>query len=292
MSPRVLPFLEPESCTWTYLVWDPDSATAAIIDPVLDFDAKSGNTSTASAQQVLDAAKQRGLRVEWILETHAHADHLSAGHWLREQLPGARLAIGQGIREVQTTFRALFNLGDQLAVDGSQFDHLFADGEAFQLGALGAEVIATPGHTDDSVSYRIGDALFVGDTLFMPDGGSARCDFPGGSADRLYSSIQRLFALPDSTRLFVCHDYSPGGRDAACETTVGAQRDANIHLGGGRSQAEFVAMREARDATLAMPQLILPSVQVNIRAGQLPEPESNGVRYLKLPLNQFPGAPS
>jgi len=292
MSPRVLPFLEPESCTWTYLVWDPDSATAAIIDPVLDFDAKSGNTSTASAQQVLDAAKQRGLRVKWILETHAHADHLSAGHWLREQLPGARLAIGQGIREVHTTFRALFNLGDQLAVDGSQFDHLFADGEAFQLGALGAEVIATPGHTDDSVSYRIGDALFVGDTLFMPDGGSARCDFPGGSADRLYSSIQRLFALPDSTRLFVCHDYSPGGRDAACETTVGAQRDANIHLGGGRSQAEFVAMREARDATLAMPQLILPSVQVNIRASQLPEPESNGVRYLKLPLNQFPGAPS
>lgn len=287
MRPEVLPFFDEDSCTWTYLVWDAASLRAAIIDPVLDFDEKSGSTSTETAQQLLAAVHERQLQVDWILETHAHADHLSAGHWLREQLPGARLAIGEGIRQVQKTFRPIFNLGQHFPVDGSQFDHLFGDGERFAIGALEAEVIATPGHTNDSVSYRIGDAVFVGDTLFMPDGGSARCDFPGGSAARLYASIQRLFQLPASTRVFVCHDYSPGGRPAACETTVEAQREANIHVGAGRSEAEFVHMRETRDASLPMPRLILPAVQVNIRAGALPEPEDNGVRYLKLPIDQF-----
>lgn len=291
MKPLVQPFFDDDSGTWTYLVSDPAGSTAAIIDPVLDFDPKSGNTSTTSAQCVLDAAAGAGLRVEWILETHAHADHLSAGHWLRTQCPGSRLAIGEGIRAVQKTFQQVFNLGEHFPVDGSQFDHLFTDGERFGLGALDVEVIATPGHTNDSVSYRIGDAVFVGDTLFMPDGGSARCDFPGGSAARLYRSIQRLFALPDATRLFVCHDYSPGGRAPECETTVHAQRSHNIHVGESRTEAEFIAMREARDATLPMPRLILPAVQINIRAGQLPEPEDNGVRYLKLPLDRFPGVP-
>lgn len=291
MNPKVLPFFDDDSCTWTYLVSDPANGAAAIIDPVLGFDPKSGNTATDSAQKVLDAVREGGLRLEWILETHAHADHLSAGHWLREQCPGAKLAIGEGIRQVQATFREIFNLGEHFPVDGSQFDRLFADGERFAIGGLEVEVIATPGHTNDSVSYRSGDAVFVGDTLFMPDGGSARCDFPGGSAARLYRSIQRLFDLPDDTRLFVCHDYSPGGRRPACETSVGAERAANIHVGAGRSEADFVAMREARDATLPMPRLILPAVQVNIRAGQLPEPEDNGVRYLKLPLDRFPGVP-
>ncbi|MCG6118621.1 MAG: MBL fold metallo-hydrolase [Aquimonas sp.] len=291
MRPEVLPFFDDDSSTWTYLVWDAATSRAAIIDPVLDFDEKSGNTALDSAQRLLAAVRERQLQVDWILETHAHADHLSAGHWLRDQLPGARLAIGEGIREVQKTFRPIFNLGQHFPVDGSQFDQLFADGERFGIGGLKAQVIATPGHTNDSVSYLIGDAVFVGDTLFMPDGGSARCDFPGGSAGRLYASIRRLFELPDETRVFVCHDYSPGGREAACETTVAAQREANIHVGGGRSEAEFVQMREARDATLPMPRLILPAVQVNIRAGALPEPEDNGVRYLKLPVDQFPGVP-
>jgi glyoxylase-like metal-dependent hydrolase (beta-lactamase superfamily II) len=283
MNPDVLPFRDSDSGTWTYLVSDPQSQAAAIIDPVLQFDEKSGSTRTTAAEQVLATVRERGLKVEWLLETHAHADHLSAGHFLRGQLPGARLAIGAGIRAVQRAFRDLF--------DGSQFDRLFADGERFALGGMEVEVIATPGHTSDSVSYRIGDAVFVGDTLFMPDGGSARCDFPGGSAATLYASIQRLFALPDSTRVFVCHDYCPGGREAACETTVAEQRESNIHVGAGRDAASFVGLREARDATLAMPRLMLPAVQVNIRAGALPAPEANGIAYLKLPLNQFPGMP-
>jgi glyoxylase-like metal-dependent hydrolase (beta-lactamase superfamily II) len=291
MRADVLPFFDDDSSTWTYLVSDPTTRRAAIIDPVLDFDSKSGNTDTSSARKLLAAVDAAGLTVDWILETHAHADHLSAGHWLKQQMPGARLAIGEGIREVQTTFRAIFNLGERFPVDGSQFDHLFEDGERFCIGQLEAEVLNTPGHTNDSVSYRIGDALFVGDSLFMPDGGTARCDFPGGSAARLYASIQRLFALPEDTRVFVCHDYAPGGRAPACETTIAAQRDANTHVGGGRDVDSFVEMREARDATLPMPRLILPSVQINIRAGQLPEPEGNGLRYLKLPLNAFPGVP-
>lgn len=287
MRPTVVPFFHSESCTWTYLVSDPDTRHAAIVDPVLDFDTKAGRTSTRSAQQVVDRARADGLDVRWILETHAHADHLSAGQWLKGECPNATLAIGEGIRIVQETFRPIFNLGEHFPVDGSQFDRLFADGDRFAIGELEAEVIAVPGHTNDSVAYRIGDALFVGDSIFMPDGGTARCDFPGGDAHRLYRSIQRLFALPNDTRVFVCHDYAPGGREYACETTIAAQKAGNIHIRDGVSEDAFVAMRTARDATLAMPALLLPSVQVNIRAGHLPEPDDNGVRYLKLPIDRF-----
>jgi glyoxylase-like metal-dependent hydrolase (beta-lactamase superfamily II) len=286
-APLVTPFFHAQSHTFAYLVRDPDSRAAAIIDPCLDFDPKAGRTGTASAQAMLDTVRAEGLEVGWILETHAHADHLSAGHWLKQQLPGARLAIGEGIREVQKTFRAIFNLGEHFPADGTPFDHLFADGERFAVGGVEVRVIAVPGHTNDSVAYLAGDALFTGDSLFMPDGGTARCDFPGGSAARLYASIQRLYALPDATRVFVCHDYGPGGRPEACETTIGAQKAANIHVRAGVDEAAFVAMREARDATLEMPALILPAVQVNIRAGELPPPEANGVRYLKLPIDQF-----
>jgi glyoxylase-like metal-dependent hydrolase (beta-lactamase superfamily II) len=287
MNPQVTPFFHKPSNTWTYVVFDPVTRAAAVIDPCLDFDAKSGRTGVASPTQLIEFLSENGLDLAWILETHAHADHLSAGRWLKSQLPQARLAIGQGICEVQRTFKPVFNLGDEFVANGGQFDHLFADGEQFRIGSLRAQVIATPGHTNDSVSYRIGDALFVGDTLFMPDGGSARCDFPGGSAARLYQSIQRLYQLPDETRVFVCHDYGPNGRDFRCETSIGAQKAANIHLRSDIPEAEFVRLREARDRTLEMPTLILPSIQVNIRAGELPEPEGNGVRYLKLPLDQF-----
>lgn len=287
MNPRVQPFFHDGSNTWSYVVTEPDGKAAAIIDPVLDFDIKAGRTSTRSAQSLLDFARERGLDVQWILETHAHADHLSAGDWLKTQLPGARLAIGEGIRTVQKTFRPIFNLGEHFPVDGSQFDHLFEADEVFRIGALEARVIPVPGHTSDSNAYLVGDALFTGDSLFMPDGGTARCDFPGGSAATLYRSIQRLFELPDATRVFVCHDYGPGGRDVACETTIGEQKRGNIHVRAGTSEAQFVEMREARDATLAMPTLILPSVQTNIRAGALPPPEDNGVRYLKIPLDQL-----
>jgi glyoxylase-like metal-dependent hydrolase (beta-lactamase superfamily II) len=287
MTPAVTPFFHADSWTWSYVVADPESRQAAIIDPVLDFDAKSGRTSTTSAQQLVDHILDQSLDVRWLLETHAHADHLSAGHWLKSQCPQAKLAIGEGIRKVQKTFRPIFNLGEHFPADGSQFDHLFADGERFALGGIEAEVIAAPGHTNDSVAYRIGDALFVGDSIFMPDGGTARCDFPGGDARMLYRSIHRLFALPDDTRVFVCHDYAPGGRAYACETTIAAQKLGNIHVRDGVSEDDFVSVRTARDATLAMPALLLPSVQINIRAGQLPDPEDNGVRYLKLPLDQF-----
>ncbi|MFZ2753460.1 MAG: MBL fold metallo-hydrolase [Lysobacteraceae bacterium] len=287
MTLAVTPFFHADSWTWSHVVADPRSRQAAIIDPVLDFDAKSGRTSMTSAQQLVDHVRAQSLEVRWLLETHAHADHLSAGHWLKSQYPQAKLAIGEGIRKVQKTFRPIFNLGEHFPIDGSQFDHLFADGERFTLGGIEAEVIAVPGHTNDSVAFRIGDALFVGDSIFMPDGGTARCDFPGGDARTLYRSIHRLFALPDDTRVFVCHDYAPGGRAYACETTIAAQKASNIHMHTGVSEDDFVAVRTARDATLAMPALLLPSVQVNIRAGQLPEPEDNGVRYLKLPLDQF-----
>ena len=287
MRPTIAPFFHAESWTWSYLVADPATRQAAIVDPVLDFDTKAGRTGTVSAQQVVDRARADGLDVRWILETHAHADHLSAGQWLKMQCPNATLAIGEGIRSVQKTFRPIFNLGEHFPIDGSQFDRLFADGDRFALGEIDAEVIAVPGHTNDSVAYRIGDAVFVGDSIFMPDGGTARCDFPGGDAHRLYRSIQRLFALPDDTRVFVCHDYAPGGRAYACETSIAAQKAGNIHVREDVSEDEFVAMRTARDATLAMPALLLPSVQVNIRAGHLPETEDNGVRYLKLPIDQF-----
>lgn len=283
----ITPFFHTGSSTWTYLVADPSSASALVIDPVLDFNSASGRTGTRSAQAVLDAVRQQGCELKWILETHAHADHLSAGAWLRSVVPGARIGIGEGIRAVQQTFRSVFNLGDGFAVDGSQFDHLFHDGEQFDVGGLRVEVIATPGHTSDSVSYLIGDAVFVGDSLFMPDGGTARCDFPGGSAATLYASIRRLYALPDDSRVFVCHDDGPGGRAVASQTSIGAEKSSNIHLTAETSETDFIALREARDATLSMPALILPSVQVNIRAGALPEFEPNGVRYLKLPLDSL-----
>jgi glyoxylase-like metal-dependent hydrolase (beta-lactamase superfamily II) len=287
MRSTVTPFFHSDSCTWSYVVADPATRQAAIIDPVLDFDTKSGRTSTTSAERLLYHVRAQSLDLRWILETHAHADHLSAGHWLKMRYPDAQLAIGEGICEVQKTFRPIFNLGAHVPVDGSQFDHLFADGERFAIGDIQADVMAVPGHTNDSVAYRIGDAVFVGDSIFMPDGGTARCDFPGGDAHRLYRSIQRLFALPDDTRVFVCHDYAPGGRAYACETTIAAQKIGNIHVRCSIDEDTFVAMRTARDATLAMPALLLPAVQVNIRAGQLPEPEDNGVRYLKLPIDRF-----
>ena len=286
MRPQVDAFFHADSNTWSYVVHAPGNAAAAVIDPVLDFDAAAGRISTASAQALLDHVATHGFDVQWILETHAHADHLSAGHWLKSRWPAARLAIGDGICSVQKKFSAVFNLGDHVPTDGSQFDHLFADGDRFAIGGIQARVIAVPGHTSDSNAYLIGDALFTGDSLFMPDAGTARCDFPGGDAATLYRSIQRLYAtLPGTTRVFVCHDYGPGGRPVACETTLAAQRAGNIHVRDGVAEAGFVAMRKARDATLAMPALILPAVQVNIRAGALPEPEDNGVRYLKIPLD-------
>ena len=285
-TPVVVPFFHRDSNTWSYVVRDPASSAAAIIDPVLDFDAKAGRTSTSSAQAIVDHVAMEKLDVRWLVETHAHADHLSAAHWLKTtHFPAATLAIGEGIRTVQKAFRPIFNLGDHFPVDGSQFDHLFIDNETFAIGDLQARVIAVPGHTSDSNAFLIGDALFTGDSLFMPDGGTARCDFPGGSAAVLYRSIQRLYALPDDTRVFVCHDYGPGGRPVACETTIGEQKRANIHVRDGVDEADFVRLRDARDATLAMPTLILPAVQTNIRAGALPDPEDNGVRYLKLPID-------
>lgn len=278
-------FFHRESCTFSYLVADPATKRAALIDPVLDFELTSCRTSTASAQALLDRAAQRGWRIDWLLETHAHADHLSAGHWLRQQLPQAQLAIGAGIVQVQRHFARVFNLGAAFRADGSQFDRLLADDERFPLGGIECRAIAVPGHTPDSLAYLIGDALFVGDSIFMPDGGTARCDFPGGDAATLYRSIQRLFQLPAVTRVFVCHDYQPGGRELRHETRIGAQQRDNIHVGGGVSEGEFVRRRRERDATLAAPKLLLPAIQVNIRAGALPAPEGNGLRYLKLPLD-------
>lgn len=286
--PIVEAFFHADSSTWSYVVSDPEGRAAAIIDPVLDFDAASGRTSTTSAEALLDYIDAHALQVAWLLETHAHADHLSASHWLRSiHFPNARIAIGAGITAVQKNFRSIFNLGEHFPIDGSQFDHLFNDGETFAIGALQAQVIAVPGHTSDSNAFLIGDALFVGDSLFLPDGGTARCDFPGGDAATLHQSIQRLYALPESTRVFVCHDYAPGGREHRYETTIGEQKRRNIHLRADTSMQDFVQLREARDATLAMPNLILPAVQVNIRAGALPEPEGNGVRYLKIPVDRI-----
>ncbi len=285
-GPRVFPFHHAATGTWSYVVADPATRRAAIVDPVLDYEAASGRTSTAAAQALVDCVREHALAVEWLLETHAHADHLSAAHWLQSHhFAKARIAIGEGIRTVQETFRPIFNLGEHFPADGSQFDRLLSDGETFAIGALQVQVIAVPGHTSDSSAYLVGDALFTGDSLFMPDGGTARCDFPGGSARVLYRSIQRLFQLPPQTRVFVCHDYGPGGREPACQTSIGEQMRSNIHVRAGTSEDQFVQMREQRDAALAMPALILPAVQVNIRAGALPTAEDNGVRYLKIPLD-------
>ncbi|CAG2160679.1 MBL fold metallo-hydrolase [Cupriavidus numazuensis] len=284
MQPTIQPFFDPATWTVTYVVYQEGRPECVIIDSVLDYDPKSGRTSTASADKVIAFMREWGLRVEWILETHAHADHLSAAPYLKRQL-GGRIAIGQNIRRVQGVFKKLFNLEPEFRLDGSQFDHLFEDGETFAIGGLTGKAIHVPGHTPADMAYQIGDAVFVGDTLFMPDVGTARCDFPGGCAHELYRSIRRLLELPDETRLFMCHDYPPEGRVPMWETTVRDQRKRNIHVCDGVSEDQFVDMRKARDATLAMPTLILPSVQVNIRAGELPPPEGNGVRYLKIPLN-------
>ncbi len=283
MHPQVTPFFHAASSTWSYVVSDSGSRGAAVIDPVLDFDYPSGALATVSADAIIAHVRGAGLHVEWILETHAHADHLSAAPHLQRAL-GGRIAIGNGIRTVQSHFKQALHLEAGFVADGAPFDYLFADGETFTVGAIPAHVIATPGHTSDSVSYRIGDALFVGDTLFMPDSGTARCDFPGGDAGTLYDSVRRLLELPRATRLFVCHDYAPGGRGHRCETTVTAQREANIHVRDGIRRDAFIALRNARDRTLGMPALLYPAVQINVRAGHLPPAESNGVAYLKVPL--------
>ena len=284
MRPDVRPFRHESTGTWSYVVADPGSRRCAIVDPVLDFDPKSGHSSAKSAGAIADFVRGEGLTNEWILETHAHADHLSAAQWLQSAI-GGKIAIGQGIREVQRAFRDLLNLEPGFPVDGRQFDRLVADGDTLAIGSLSAQVIATPGHTSDSLSYLVGDAVFVGDSIFMPDSGTARCDFPGGDASLLFASIRRLYALPGETRVFVCHDYKPGGREALCETTIAAQRESNIHVKDATSEAEFTAMRRRRDATLDMPALIYPAVQFNIRGGRPPPPESNGRSYLKLPLS-------
>ncbi|HUI95530.1 MAG TPA: MBL fold metallo-hydrolase [Xanthobacteraceae bacterium] len=281
-EPVIRAFFDEPTNTVSYLVADPESRTAAVIDPVLDYDHRSGEVDTGSVEAILAAASRAGYRIVWTLETHAHADHLSGSPYIKAKT-GAKIGIGERIKDVQRIFRPLFDAAD-LKTDGSDFDHLFADGEHFAIGGLVAQVLFTPGHTPACVSYRIGDAVFVGDTLFMPDYGTARADFPGGDARVLYRSIQKILGLPPATRLFMCHDYKAPGRDAyAWETTVAAERD-NVHLRGGVSEDVFVAMRTERDATLKAPTLLLPSIQVNIRAGRFPPAEDNGVRYLKIPV--------
>ena len=275
-----------DEATWTvsYLVLDRDSRQCALVDTVLDFDPKSGRTSTRHADQFIRRVEALGAQVEWLLETHVHADHLSGAAYLAERL-GGRIAIGSAITRVQTVFGTMFNAGQAFARDGSQFGHLFADGDAFRIGALQGRAIHTPGHTPACMTYIVEDAAFVGDTLFMPDYGTARSDFPGGDARTLYQSIRKVLNLPAQTRLFMCHDYLPDGRPLRYESTVAEQRASNIHVRDGIGEDAFVAMREARDATLEMPQLILPAVQVNMRAGNLPPAEDNGVRYLKIPID-------
>ena len=283
-KPSVSAFHDEATFTITYVVSDPATGRAAIVDPVLDFDQASGRTSTDSADEVIAFIKDNKLGVDWILETHVHADHLSGAPYLKEKL-GGKTAIGANVSAVQETFKGVFNLND-LATDGSQFDQLFVDGDKFMVGDIEANVIATPGHTPACITYLIGDACFVGDTLFMPDFGSARTDFPGGDATQLYNSIHKILSLPDDTRLFMCHDYKAPGRDKfAWETSVAEQRAANIHINDQVSQEQFVEMREGRDSQLGMPKLILPSLQVNLRAGRLPDPEGNDIRYLKLPID-------
>jgi glyoxylase-like metal-dependent hydrolase (beta-lactamase superfamily II) len=283
-KPVVTAFHDEATFTVSYVVADSDTGRAAIIDPVLDFDPASGRTSTRSADQLIAFAGENSLGIDWILETHIHADHLTAAPYLREKL-GGQVGTGKHVTAVQETFKGVFNIAD-LATDGSQFDQLLSNGDTIDVGGIAGKVIATPGHTPACVTYVFGDAAFVGDTLFMPDFGTARTDFPGGDASELYDSIQNILALPDDTRLFMCHDYKAPGRDEyAWETSVRAQRDSNIHINDLVSRDEFIAMREGRDAQLGMPKLILPSIQVNVRAGELPAPEDNDIRYLKIPLD-------
>ena len=284
MSAIVQAFFDTQTATVSYVVACPITRAAAIIDPVLDFNFKSGHTDTKSADKILAYAQAQGYGVEWILETHAHADHLSAARYLQERL-GGRIAIGERIREVQATFKKLYNLERSFLPDGSQFDHLFKDGEQFSIGEISCTALLVPGHTPADMAYLIDGAVFVGDTLFMPDVGSARADFPGGDARVLYRSMKRILDLPSETRIYVCHDYPPQSREAAWQTTVAEQRAANIHVRDGISEDEFVTMRSTRDATLDVPTLILPAIQVNVRAGQLPPEDDNGVSYLRIPLN-------
>jgi len=286
-QPDVKAFFDEPTNTFSYVVWDPSTRKAAVIDSALDYDAASGRIRHDSADAMIGFIESNGLTLEWVIDTHVHADHLSAAPYVKSRL-GGRLAIGEHIREVQRVFGDLFNAGPAFLRDGSQFDHLFKDGEHYTLGSIEAVALHTPGHTPACMTHVIGDAAFVGDTLFMPDYGTARCDFPGGDARTLYRSIQRIFALPASTRVFLCHDYKAPGRDVfSYETTVGQESSGNVHVREGVDEQAFVQLRESRDATLPVPRLLLPSVQVNMRAGQLPPAEDNGISYLKIPLNAF-----
>lgn len=287
MNAIVHAFLHEPSSTFSYVVRDPESRAAAVIDPVMDFEYRSGRMDTAPADHLIEFCRKRQLELQWILETHAHADHVSAAAYLQDEL-GGRTAIGGGIRAIQANFARVFNLADDFTPDGSQFDRLLADGDRFSIGSLEGTVMETPGHTSDSVSYRIGDAVFVGDTLFMPDYGSARCDFPGGDAGELFDSIRKLYALPDTTRMFLCHDYPPDGRAHRHETSVGEQKRSNLHIRADTRREDFVRMRNERDAVLPLPELIIPAVQLNINGGRPYPPEANGIAYLKIPLNVFP----
>ncbi|MCR9194804.1 MAG: MBL fold metallo-hydrolase [Hyphomonas sp.] len=284
-KPEVTGFFDEATYTISYVVADPETKNCAIIDSLLDYDQASGRTTTTSADKLIQFVRQNGLTCEWIIDTHVHADHLTAAPYIREQL-GGKTAIGDKIPVVQRVFGEIFNEGQSFHTDGSQFDHLFKPGESYRVGNIEARALPTPGHTPACMTHLIGDAMFVGDTIFMPDFGTARCDFPGGDAGTLYDSIQMLFDFPDDTRMFLCHDYkAPGRNEYVWETTIGEQKRANIHVKDGTSREEFIKMRTERDATLAMPNLILPSVQVNMRAGEMPPPEDNGVRYMKVPIN-------
>jgi len=285
-KPVVTPFFDEESNTFSYVVRDPDSKSCAVIDSVLDLDYASGTVSHEGANAIIKFIRDNELSVEWVIETHAHADHMSAGHYVRDQV-GGKLAIGEHIKTVQDVFGDLYNMGAELARDGSQFDHLFVDDEIYKIGNLEARVIHTPGHTPACMSHLIGDALFVGDTLFMPDAGTARADFPGGDAKTLFRSIRKLLELPGETRVFMCHDYAEKNRELLFETTIAEERANNIHVNEKVTEEDFVKMRTARDKTLGMPHLILPSLQVNVRAGEFPEAEDNGMVYLKIPVNAF-----
>ena len=287
-TPQIKAFFHPGTSTWSYVVWDTVTRRAAVIDSVLHYEAHTGRTSTHYADRIIDFVRGNDLAIDWVLETHAHADHMTAGAYIKSKL-GGTCGIGAGIRAVQHYFHEVYGFDRGFMADGSQFDHLFEDGETFRVGTIEARAMATPGHTSDHLTYHIGDALFVGDTLFMPDDGTARCDFPGGDAGTLYDSIQRLFELTEETRLFVLHDYAPGGREHRCETTVGEQKSDNIHVGSGTCRDEFTRLRTSRDKTLSLPTLIIPSIQVNVRGGSLPPAESNGMRYLKVPLNHAQG---
>jgi glyoxylase-like metal-dependent hydrolase (beta-lactamase superfamily II) len=284
MNAHIKSFFDKATWTFTYVVSDPEARVCVVIDPVLDYDPKSGRTRTQSAQKVIDYITNNQLRLEWILETHAHADHLTAAKYLQNEL-GGKIAIGEKVQKVQDVFKGIFNLGEEFKPDGSQFDYLLKDGETISFGNLGIESIAVPGHTPACLAYKVGDAIFVGDTLFPPDVGTARCDFPGGDASTLYKSIKKILSYPDSTNLYMCHDYPPTDRQVIDKTTVREQRENNIHIHDGITEDQFVQMRKARDTTLEVPVLLLPSIQVNIRAGTMPPKEDNGTSYMKIPIN-------